>query len=120
MDLEFGAALGAGAALARVFAFDLGAISQESVGLSYTCWTVLDKLQRMSPLNQQKYKETMHVVWENDVFLSICCKNQWKPYGNHQETMEFVDNATWKPCGNHWKPTGNHVFSGRKSYLTMT
>ena len=40
--------------LARVFAFDLGAISQESVGLSYTCWTVLDKLQRMSPLNQQK------------------------------------------------------------------
>ena len=57
MDLEFGAALGAGAALARVFAFDLGAISQESVGLSYTCWTVLDKLQRMSPLNQQKYNE---------------------------------------------------------------
>ena len=60
------------------------------------------------------------LLWENAVFLSICRKNQWKPYGNHQETMEFVDNATWKPCGNHWKPTGNHVFSGRKSYLTMT
>ena len=82
---------------------------------SQTCHNALPVTARNLPENPE-----MKFRCSTTELNSICRKNQWKPYGNHQETMECVDNATWKPCGNHWKPTGNHVFSGRKSYLTMT